>query len=585
MRKHTAVAAVLVLFGVTELLADSPSASLLRVVGSVSAAARPVENAMIVAFGLSNFETHHTSTDRGGSFELLSLPSGVYRVIAVKQGFAPAVATILPHEISTRLAFRLKEGKGDAQTRDQIWEIRRSLPKDVLREIDAVLQFEAGDTERSRLQGEMFSMTGIASEDAGAAFSQTAVALQGRMGDRWRLDVAGRHHQVQESFGQLTEPSLAQSSGLVMAFGGGDQTLRVASTRNWWRVDERTISEDDRVDLQSHKVEWQSSDSQVELRYHAHQNVFSTNGAGSETFELAGRRVLMDSSRGELDVEVRVWQESRLGAIDDPHLRMAAVATGGRYLITDGVGIQYGLYGRVSEHGSDWMPHTGAELQVGRRGAIVVSGGYKLNVSDRDVHSTPLLISSADPRFVAPRYRYSVGYVAGDRNGSELSAVMTVSSVDSLMAIIFDDPTLEFWDGYYLEPGDLHRDLTVAWRHLGERVAIDLQGTAARTEGVSPLDTGKHYMTGNVRSLFKPSGTSVDLVYRWVEQPDRAFSPLDLSGERLNIRMGQSLHLPLDLTLLVGFDLSRTHNSVAVADGVANGSLQKRYVGGVSFAF
>src|SRR5438309_133330 len=80
----------------------------LNVLGSVTNAARPVANALVIALNLNNLEASQTFTGTDGSFAMPLLPAGVYKVIAVKYGFAPASAMVVPSKKDHRLALRLQ---------------------------------------------------------------------------------------------------------------------------------------------------------------------------------------------------------------------------------------------------------------------------------------------------------------------------------------------------------------------------------------------------------------------------------------------------------------------------------------------
>ena len=117
-----------------------PLPTSLNVLGVVTNAARPVERALVIALNLNTLEARQTFSARDGAFALPLLPAAVYRVIAVKQGFAPAMAMIVPTRSDFRLSLRLPDGKKAAKNTNQvIWELRGSLPPDILRELDMAM--------------------------------------------------------------------------------------------------------------------------------------------------------------------------------------------------------------------------------------------------------------------------------------------------------------------------------------------------------------------------------------------------------------------------------------------------------------
>src|SRR5438128_2308814 len=126
MRQFRAIAITAAMIAVAvPARSDAPLPAALQVLGTVSNAARPVSNALVIALNLADFKSVQTYTSGDGSFTLPSLPAGIYKVIAVKQGFVPAITTVVPTRTSHHLALRLdaeKKAKHDAN--QEIWELR-----------------------------------------------------------------------------------------------------------------------------------------------------------------------------------------------------------------------------------------------------------------------------------------------------------------------------------------------------------------------------------------------------------------------------------------------------------------------------
>ena len=104
----------------------------LNILGSVTNAARPVANALVIALNLNNLEASQTFSRADGSFTLPLLPAGVYKIIAVKQGFSPATTTVIPVRQDHRVALRLEnEKRARRDANQEIWEIaQRSMRSD-----------------------------------------------------------------------------------------------------------------------------------------------------------------------------------------------------------------------------------------------------------------------------------------------------------------------------------------------------------------------------------------------------------------------------------------------------------------------
>ena len=121
--------------------ADVTLPDVVQVLGSVTSAAKPVASALVIALNLGNLDAIQTFSNVDGNFALPPLRSGIYKVIAVKYGYTPAMTVIVPTKPKQHLAMRMGSEKS-ARAKDAttaIWEIRGSLPADVLRELDAVM--------------------------------------------------------------------------------------------------------------------------------------------------------------------------------------------------------------------------------------------------------------------------------------------------------------------------------------------------------------------------------------------------------------------------------------------------------------
>src|SRR5881275_2787104 len=228
MRRLRAIAIATTAIVILAVPAQSevPLPAFLQVLGNVTSSTRPVGNALVIALNLNSLDAIQTFSASDGSFSLPQLPAGVYKIIAMKYGFAPAIETIVPTKKDHRLKLKMeteteKQSRG---TNQKMWEIRGSLPPDILRDIDMVMTpppdpigpVATAAYEMPRFRGEMTSMTGMSSgatSASGPAFAQTALGLQSRIGDSWQLGFRGNLHRVEDptdndSFG----PPAAQAS-------------------------------------------------------------------------------------------------------------------------------------------------------------------------------------------------------------------------------------------------------------------------------------------------------------------------------------------------------------------------------------
>lgn len=589
MRRTLAVAILLALVAAGNAPAEIRLSDFIQVLGSVSNAARPVDNAVVVAFNLSTYYVVQTFTTSDGSFRLPPLPVGIYRIIAVKNGFVPAVATVLPNRKDHQVALRLKAASPE-DARNAIWEIRRSLPSDVLRELDIPGEAEqqAVLSAPARLSGEMTSMAAVAGDDLrDANYAQTAVGVRGNLGRGWQIDFSGQLQLIDgDQSVQGTDSPLAESRGVQMQIrSSATDSYQIASTRNSWLQGQGGQRE--AVDLESHRFEWQGENTSVQVRYVAHENLFPHDRLNAQMIEVSGERRIQSSPRSDIDVFLRVGQENFTGLFAAEEYRTAAVSATGRFAVLPAVRLRYGMHTYVTDNRSEWAPETGAEFQVGRNTSFLVAALYKVLQTDSAEARLPSVVFLNQSGALSPRYRYSIGMVSGDDAHGRITAAANLAEIDSLVRVVFDDRFDQFWDAFFLESGDLYHDVTLSVRkRFGTMLLIDLSTAAGRAENqdLALENRSRSYITGTVQSLFRPSGTSMEVSYRQVEQIRHDGQGV-YDTERLNFRMGQSLRLPLAMRLLLGVDLARAPGSPVLVDAHQPDTIQKRLVGGISLAF
>ncbi|MDP9361682.1 MAG: carboxypeptidase-like regulatory domain-containing protein [Acidobacteriota bacterium] len=582
---------------------EVPLPAALQVLGNVTTSARPVGNALVIALNLSSLDAIQTFSGSDGSFALPQLPAGVYRIIAMKYGFAPAIETIVPTKKDHRVKLKLEVEKQVRGTNQAMWEIRGSLPPDILRQIDMVMTpppdpigpVATAAYEMPRFKGEMVSMTGMtagAASPSGPAFAQTALGLQSRLGENWQLGFRGNLHRVEdpsdnESFGT---PVAASSAAQIELRSSATDSYRLASTRSWWRYRDDLPADSQHADIRSHNFEWQHGDSRVQVRYLAQQNLFLAT-PGSDLIEIAGGTTVIQTSRNDVGVWLRVTQESLRstpGAAAAPALRTADLTANAKFEVLPSFTLDYGMSSRVGLYGTEWAPRGGVEVKIGKETALVVSGMYKVVDSTRQ-NTLPSVIVWSDDSRLLPHYAYSIGIISGDSAREHFSVIGSVSATDTPLRIIFTDGLEHFWDGLYIDAGDVRRDIRVAFRkELGSRVLLDVSsmaGTAAPAHpGVTPGGTEKLYLAGDVESTFSPTRTTLAVSYRQIHQPQpNGGDPY--RTHRVDVRLAQSLHLPLDLKVLLGIELTRAENSRILLEALDADGVTRRYLGGLAVNF
>lgn len=567
--------------------ATAPAA--LQVLGTVSHAARPVSNALVIALNLQDLAAVQAWTSSDGTFSIPSLRAGIYKIIAVKQGFLPAITTIVPTRANQKVALRL-ETEQQAKRKnanDEIWELRGSLPPDVLRELDFAMQpLEMETYSIPRFRGEMLSLTGVTNTPANTAYAQTALGVQGRIGETWQVGIKGNLQRFEDPNDDVRFGSpVAESSVMSMELRSSPtQSYRVASTTSKWMYVDPAQGEQE-AGISAHNFEWESGPAKVQVRYFEQANLFRKMPVQSNLIEVAGSLPVVQTRRNDLGIAVRVTQES-IGSTDDA-LRMADVSANGSILLVPSVVLHYGMASRIGMDSQEWAPRTGAEWKLTENTSVIGSMLYKVIDRQPTQLAMPSLVFWSEDGRVLPRYAYTIGLVSGKEGKNRFSAIATVSAADDPMRVVFADEGSQFWDGLYVDSGDVRRDVRLAYRReFGNRFAIDVATTAgtASQRTLANTESEKIYVTGDLQSTFNPTRTTLAVSYREIQQPADNGDE-DYQTERIHLRMAQSLYLPIDIKLLLGLELARAENSPYLIDSLTPEGKSKKYIGGLALNF
>ncbi|HEV7241201.1 MAG TPA: carboxypeptidase-like regulatory domain-containing protein [Thermoanaerobaculia bacterium] len=568
---------------------DAPLPAVLDVLGTVSNAARPVANALVIALNLQDFQSVQTYTGTDGSFSLPQLRGGIYKIIAVKQGFLPSITTIVPTRASHRVALKLdSEKKAKRSPSQEIWELRGTLPADVLRDLDAMLEpAEVATYDVPRFRGEMLSLTGVTNTASNPAFAQTALGVQGRLGDSWQVGLRGNLRRFEDPTDNVRfGDALAESSVMSMELrNSGDQSYRLASTQSSWTYADAAES-DREADVRAHNFEWRNGPARVQVRYFEQENLFRDAPMASNLFEVAGTMPVMQTRRNDLGVALRVKQETIAGQADI--FRTADLSANGTVALVPSFVLHYGVDSRIGMEGQQWAPRTGAEWKLTENTSIV--GSAMVKVLDRDTNTAvvalPSIVYWSEDGRALPRYTYTFGIVTGADEANRFSAIATVTEVDEALRLIFADEQNQFWDGLEVDAGDVRRDVRLAYRkQFGNVLAVDVAttaGTASQRDLAQSRE--KVYVAGDLQSTFNPTRTTIAVSYRDIQQPAEQGAQ-DYRSERINVRMAQSLYLPIDIKLLFGLELARAENSPYLIDTLMSDGRSKKYIGGLAVNF
>jgi hypothetical protein len=181
------------------------------------------------------------------------------------------------------------------------------------------------------------------------------------------------------------------------------------------------------------------------------------------------------------------------------------------------------------------------------------------------------------------RYRYGVALSRNLGRTGSLTASGTISESDNAAYVFFDDRFDEFWDGLHVDRGDEVRSVALV---ASIALASMTYGFDAAAGEIDAQDDGtgvrRDYLVAAVRATHDGAGTTIDIAYRQLGQPLPEEERIYREVERASVVLAQSLHLPVDLRLMIGVALSRERDSSGAVTAERDAT---RLVGGLAFSF
>jgi hypothetical protein len=350
--------------------------------GRVLGESNPLSSAHIYAYQLADLSLRKVMTDGKGNFLFQDLPAGLYKIIAHKAGFLPAIIMLtrttaqayqfLDVQLAQRQAGRGKDGD------DDFWALRARVPADVLREIETA---EAGgDTFQvsqrpafpatgmsgmkgspagsvltanslAGFKGDAQALTGVDSiANSGGQMSGAGLGLKGQLGTT-QVDVHGR-------FFQLSPDATFQPAGGGLAGSGQASSLAIDLARgpssrvSIMSLNNRMVTRGDSgheapVDFEHYQVNWsqdvgESGRSEIAAHYTAENN-FHRQAAvsglipldipeNSRSWKIEASYIENFSDRNTLQAGLRYRdRQFGLGAGSDPEHLGGNVAGGKAY--------------------------------------------------------------------------------------------------------------------------------------------------------------------------------------------------------------------------------------------------------------
>jgi hypothetical protein len=516
----------------------------------------PLSSAHIWAYQIADLSLRQVMTDGQGNFLFQDLPAGLYKIIAHKVGFVPAIIMLTR---TTAQAYQFLDVQlaqrqaGHGRDGDDFWALRARVPADVLREIETAETggdtFQAGQLPRlpatgmrgapagsvlaasslAGFKGDVQALTGVDSiANSGGQMSGAGLALKGQLGAT-QVDVHGRFFQLspdatfQPAGGGLTGSGQASSLAIDLAHGPSSR-VTIMSLHN--RMVTRGASGHEApVDYQFWQMNYsqevgESGRSEIAAHYTAENN-FHRQAAvsglipldipeSSRSWKIEASYIENFSDRNTLQAGLR-YRDRQFGlgggpehlggnggngkTFDQQALSSIDLFSRGGLRVQPAVLMEYGLYSTLSDGTLSLTPQGGVVLQLGSNWQLETSAAHRIY---RDQPAVPDFL----PTLFAQRdlceqgsescYQMNLTRKVGD-DSLTLGAVQ--HKVGDTLRLYFSDDFFDRAESLYLVRGDKLPEMRLGFQHkVSPKVITKLDSSlASGGGGVFTASNGQSY--------------------------------------------------------------------------------------------
>lgn len=579
------------------------------VFGRVVGDSQPLSTVQIYAYQLADSSIQKVVTNDQGRFLFEKLPAGLYRFIAHKAGFIPAVVDLSRASAEAEQFLELQlfeapvlETAGD----DDFWSVRERIPGDVLRDIatsqaEAELSYDPGPRQQLNLGGLATRMTAMTGSDETTRLGEAQrtggeVGVEGRVGNMI-LDVSGNYWTIEADQAERLQ---ARSNGLPGATGKAsarelnlslegmnDSTFLLTSRNNRLSGAQQTP-----VDLEHYRASWTQNtgtkgQTRVSAVYTEQSNYYRQSSVDPQTIPEASQswsvegvysREASDQSSFETGLRYRdrtvaanllstVGSTGLLGEFEDERVELFGR---GDLRLQPAVVVEYGLYTTLRDGSLSLTPRGGLVVQLNDTWQAAARGAHQIESSEDLVARPQDFVPSYFNETTGcggqgdeSCYELSLSHSDQDEEANTFSVGATHRQIGETLRLFFQDDFFDNVQSLYMVRGDELPGVQFAVsRRLSPRVLAKLESSLATGGGGIVYATDDEHYENEVRYLvtsldtqFQQTATGLFIAFHHLEQelnplfagtrPSSTITALDSS--RLQLMLTQDLNLLLDL--------------------------------------
>lgn len=552
-----------------------------RLVGRVHAGKAPLPAARIYVYDVADRSKRRTTTDRFGRYAFQPLPAGVYRVIAHRPGFVPAVAELVrttgesAQSLDFELSARERRPAGDkaGAGEQDFWSVRQRIPSDVLRQIQ-IAEAIADDqdwalesaVQRERFEAELRTLSGIedAGGDAGARVLGSQFDLRSRFGET-QLALRSDLREFERQVFNEDHQQLGDSQAFALDVNHRGSNVQITSQRHRFHGGEAAAWDDwgptPFAGLESYGLRVEQAagggGAHFEARYTADQNFHHGFGdlyagqSGLHSLALAA----IDSPMSSTTLEFRGGYERQITANasleaglsyrerqaygngrfstwgEGPHQRFD-VFSQGNWEIQPTVVLEYGMFSTLSDGNVSFTPRAGFVVELGSNWLAAVSASERVD-SEHLLFRDFLQVQYHDDDACTATFEHCYRIELSRRLGatddsSRVEFGVTQRQFADSVRLYFSRDIFERLESLLLLDGDRVAELHFGLQQrLGEKILTRISSSAASGGGGllravdgsgNNLENQVRYVIASVDTQFERSATGVLLAFRRVDQ-------------------------------------------------------------------
>lgn len=598
--------------------------------GRVLGNSKPQPEANVYLYEVASRAVRKVLTSDDGRYFFDALPSGVYKVIAFKKGFIPAVELLLRRDSETRQSLELRmtgEMAFDVRTAEDYWAVRSRIPPDVLREISGLeLAAAAAPSapsltipDATRFEARMAALGGIAQMGEGMGEAQVAGAQIGVTGSLGRVgvDVSGHYEQISSRSPALqtlegqTASGEARSVSVQLTPSTDSQLSLVGTSGELASVRDGVRTP---VDLDNYHVGWtgrtgEKAHSSVSAQYIQENNFYQPGWIdvaelpdASQTWKLEGSYARELSSNTSLKTGLRYHQRRGATELDPAGFASDTVGLFGLVdsRLSSHVLIEYGLFSKMSDGALSLMPHGGVVVDLGSGWALRGMASERVDASEAEKDPsrfgrfTSAFYSDGTTCQDVAQSCYEVWLTHRKGEDSSVSLGAIHRKYAETLRLYFSSDFFNRLESLMMVRGDTVPEVRLSLVHrIAPRILAKLESSYGNGGGGILYATDDRIYENQVRYLvtsldtrFQRTATGVFISFQHLEQALDGDRQPDMELQRLQLMLTQDLKILADLApnwaVSLNVELSRGSNPYTLTP---DDEMRKKLTGGLSVSF